>query len=147
MGAFAVAGDDLNLDAGALGRAVADLGLVPGGLPVPLDEHGVVHVGAEGLLDGLEIGLLPVRREPHPLGEPQRQVGDELPSPLRIPPTDKPRRDQLRARADSRLGPHVAVALDPHHFRRDVLLLGVAERPDFIAWTRRQGRFRSTRSW
>jgi hypothetical protein len=56
-----VAGNPPNFSADALGRAVADLGLRVDS--VDLDEHGVVHVAAEGILKGWD-----AQTDPLPLG-------------------------------------------------------------------------------
>ena len=47
-------------------------------LAIDLDQHGIVDIGAEGLLHGLQVGLVPVTGELHPVGEPKRQVADEV---------------------------------------------------------------------
>lgn len=44
-----------------------------------------------------------------------------------------PARDQLGIRAERRPCPHVPISKLPAKFLRNVLLLGIAERPDFIA--------------
>jgi len=49
-------------DARAIGGAVAAFGAL-GSSPVQLDQHGVVDIGAEGVLDRAKVGLMPVRRE------------------------------------------------------------------------------------
>ena len=46
--------------------------------------------------------------------------------------TDQPRRYEFGIRTDGSECPHVAVAEDPPLLLWDVLLLGVAERPDFV---------------
>lgn len=49
-------------DARAIGGAVTALGALGSG-PVQLDQHGVVHVGSEGVLDRAKVCLMAVRRE------------------------------------------------------------------------------------
>ena len=113
---------------------VAFLGLF--GFPriaVVLHQHGVVDIIAKGTLYGLNIRLVAVRGELHAMRQPGGQIFDKDLGALFISFAHHERRHQLGVRADSGPGIHVAMPEHPFVLRSDVLLLAVAERPDFIA--------------
>lgn len=70
-----VAGDQLGPRADAHGRAVA--GVVRGGAAVELDEHGVVHVRVEGLLDGVGVQVEAIGGDLDSVRQPAPQVVHE----------------------------------------------------------------------
>ncbi len=63
-------------DPGAIRRAVAALGAFWRG-SVQLDQHGVVHVGSEGVLDRAKVCLMAVRRELNAVLKPLGEIADE----------------------------------------------------------------------
>ena len=115
----------------ALGGAIAG---IPDQLgSVQLHEHGVVDLEAEGIFHGIDVDLVPVRRELDAIGKPSGQIRHKLRSAARIPLPHEPARDDLRVSAKRCPGPYVPKPELPLQVLRDVLLLRVAEGPNLIA--------------
>jgi hypothetical protein len=74
-----------------------------------------------------------VCRQLNAIAEPARQIENELARGNSITPSDIPAGYELRFGIDGRPCPHVAVTELSLKFDGYVLLLGVAERPNFIA--------------
>ena len=139
--AFGVAGGDVlgigvavapaHIGPDALGGAIAALGF--GCLPVDLGQHRIVDVRAECALHGLQVGLVAVRGQLHAVGEACGEIEHEGAGRVRIARADRERGDELGVGVDGRPRPHVAIPELARVFLGDVLLLGVAERPDFVA--------------
>ncbi len=102
------------------------------GCAVVLDEHGIVDVRAERLLYRLQVGLVSVAGELHPVCQPSGQIGNERLRRISIPSADVERRDQLGVGVNRHPRPAVASALRRGLGRLDVLGLGIDERPNFI---------------
>ena len=95
-------------------------------------EHREIHpVPHERVHDG-EVEVQPVGGELDRTAEPRLQVIDERIGVGQGALTDQPRRDQLGVGVDGDPGPHVAVAGGALEVLGDVLLLGVAERPNLV---------------
>lgn len=94
-------------------------------------DHGVVHVGPERLLNGLQVGLVAVRGQLHTVPQAALEVGDDHERVGGGALSHQPRRHQLRV-ADLGQRPDVAVAEGVAVFLGDVLLVGVAQRADFV---------------
>src|SRR2546425_3927120 len=87
-----------------LGRAVARIAF--GRSPVNLDELREVDVLAEALPHGAQVGVMPVRRELHPVAQPRSEVLHEVPRAPRIARPDVEGRHELRVRVDGDPRPH-----------------------------------------
>jgi hypothetical protein len=95
---------------------------------VQLHELGVVHVPAEGTLDGLDVCPVAVRGELNPSGQPRPQIVHERHRRLRRAVADIPRGDEFGVPVDSRPGPHAApLGIVPMRLG-DVAVLGDDER-------------------
>jgi hypothetical protein len=127
-----VADPHANVDAGADGRAVALASFLVVA-PVLFDHLRKVHVEPEGLFDGLEVRVVPIRGQLDALGQPLREIADEPARVLDLPLADVIRGHQLGVGVERRPRPDVAVTQLPHLVRPDVLLLDEAERPDLVA--------------
>lgn len=126
-----VAVDAAHLRADALDGAVAALGL--GRLAGDFNEHCVIDIRPERPFHGLQVRLVAVRGQLDVPAQPTDQIAHEGAGRARIPRADREREDELGVGVDGRPVPHVAVAKLAPVFLGDILLLGVAERPDFIA--------------
>lgn len=123
--------DGLLFAAGANGRAIALLRFWA--LAVVLHKLRIIHVGAERPFNGVQIGPMPVRGELNAVRQPGPQVVHEGHSPIAVPAADHPRHDQLAFGFDAGPRPRIAYGEVLPLRRLDVLLLGVGERPDFVA--------------
>ena len=135
-----VARDDPNVDPGTDSGAVGPLGVLAGVLPVDFVQHREVdlvgpqtvhdaHVVTEAVRGQLDASV----PQAHP------EVAQERVAVLHRPLAHEPRRDQLRVGVDGGPRPHVAVAEHVGLVGGDVLLLGVAERPNLVALDYRAG--------
>lgn len=102
-------------------------------------EHRVVDVTAKRAFHGLDVGLVPIGRELHAIYQPFGQVAYELLARSGVTATDPPRRHELGVRADRNPRPHIADTGVRHLLQRNVLGLGVDERPYFVALQPRTG--------
>ena len=93
----------------------------------------IVDVGAERFLDRVQIGLVAVRRELDAVGKAVLHVVHEGQRIFAVATADQPRNDQLAVAVERGPRPRVASAIDRLLHGRDVLLLRVGERPDFVA--------------
>lgn len=126
-----LAGDHPDARPGAHRRAVA--GFRPRLFTVNLDQLRVIDLRAERILHRLNIGLVRVGRQLNAMAQAAGQIVHELVRRASVPPSDMPAGNQLRFGIDRRPRPHVAVTELPALLLRDVLRLGVAEGPDFVA--------------
>lgn len=100
--------------------------------PVQLDELGVVNIGAEHIFHCLEVGLVAVRGQLNAGAQTRGEIADEGDCRSSITPSEHPHRHQFGIRINGRPRPHVTVTENPLVFRGNVLVFGMAERPDFI---------------
>lgn len=100
---------------------------------VQLGQRSVIHVTAECALNGVQIDAVSVRCELHAIGKATRHVLHEVVGALRIAGSDKVGDGQLGICINRRPCPSITVSELPALFLRHVLLLCVAELPDFIA--------------
>ena len=118
-----------------------------GRVAIDLDQHGVIDIGAEGLLNRFKVGPVAVAGKLHPVGQPIRQIGYEHAGRVAVATADQPRRDQLCVRVDRGPSPDIASLIRRGLGRGDVALLAVNEAPNFIHLERLQVRPRNARSW
>lgn len=122
---------DAGLDgSGALGRAVAPC--EAGRVAIQLDEHGVVHVASECALNGVQVRLVAVRGELHPVCQPAPYVLHEVVGVFGVSPAYKVGHDQLAVGVQSCPCPSVSSTFRGGLGSRDVLLLRIGECPNFI---------------
>lgn len=119
------------LDPGAFGGAVAPRRSDRRALE--LHELGEVHVVAETALNRFKVGTMAVRRKLHAIGETVAQIVHKHHGALARTVADMVAHDQLGIGINRGPRPHVASAFRGCSRARHVLLLGVAERPGFIA--------------
>jgi hypothetical protein len=100
---------------------------------IDLHEHRVVHFSDPCFIDSGKIRPMTVCRQLNTIAKPARQVQDKFARRAGIAPSDVPAGYELRFRVDGRPRPNVAITKLSLKFDWDVLLLGVAERPNFIA--------------
>ncbi len=126
--------DDPLVDAGADGGAVTALALDAALVPVELVEHGEVDaVRTEQRLHDGEVGTVTIGGHLHAAPKAALEVAQEHVGVGRGALAHEPRRDELRVSVDRDPRPHVPVAELALVLGSDVLLLAVAERPDFVA--------------
>ena len=113
----------------AVARAVA---ACAGRVAIDFDKHGVVDIRAKGLLHSFKVRLVAVAAELHPVGQAQRQVGDEQLRRLGVARADVERGDQLGVGVDRHPRPGVAGIVRVCLGGGDVLGLRIDERPNLI---------------
>ena len=125
------AGNRVALASKAHSGAVALLSVV--GHSVDLDQHRVVNVAAECLVNRLNVELQAIAGKLDAIGQPPRKIFNEVPSAVRIAVCNRPTRYQLRIGINCSPEPCIARAgVLRGDVCRDVLLLAVAEGPAFI---------------
>lgn len=98
-----------------------------------LDQLRVVDLVTERVRNSRQIHLVAVRGQLDSIRQPACNILKEVRCTPRVPPAYGPTDNKLRLRFNRGEGPNVSsVAHAFPHFRRGVLFLGVAERPDFI---------------
>jgi hypothetical protein len=100
---------------------------------VHLDQHRIVNLSAEGILNGRQIRLVAVSGELYASEQPTLEIVDEVIRRARIPRSDKPTRNEFRVRVDCRPRPHAAVTEFVNFIVWQVRVFGVTEAPNFIA--------------
>lgn len=83
MVGIGVGRDDFCPGPDAVGRAIADFAVLRS--TVELDQHGVINICPEGILDSREVGFMPVRGELNPIRQPSGQAANELEGVSRFP--------------------------------------------------------------
>lgn len=126
------AADDVLFSADAFSRAVLP-GLVERG-PVNLYQYGVINLPTKGAVNRVDVELEPIRGDLNPVSKAALEVIHKIAGRLGVAATDNPRGNELGFRVDGRPCPNVSGPPFRIHFGRDVLLLGIDERPDFIAF-------------
>jgi len=127
-----IAGNSRGLHAGDLGRGVAVRGAWAGDVrPVVLLQHGVIHVHAERIIDGIQIDLVAVGGQLDAVGQPRRHILHEVVGVVGCPVANPVADDQLGVGIDGRPRPDVAPL--SAFVLRDVLGLRTDEAPNFIA--------------
>ena len=125
------AGNRVALASKAHSGAVALLSVV--GDSVDLDQHRVVNVAAECLVNGLDVQLQSIARELNAIGQPACEVFDEVTRTVRVARRNEPARYQLGVGVNRGPKPRIASAgVLFGHIRRNVLLFGVHERPALV---------------
>lgn len=112
---------------GAVAARNANLGAVQ------LHKLRVIDAAGESVVNCLYIRLVAVCSKLDAIGEPVGEVVHELRRVTGITPANEVGDDQLAIGVDGGPSPYVASFLRRRLRPRDVLCLGVAERPDFIA--------------
>ena len=130
MAGIGIADDFYALGAQTLRRAVALLSF--GIVAIDFDQLSVVYIAAKRIRDGVQVHLMSVRSELNAIRQALGNILKELRRMPGFPPTNKPTDNQLRVRVNRGERPNVTADALLRHFERDVLLLGVAERPNFI---------------
>ena len=103
------------------------------GYAVDLDQHRVVHIATERLINRLDIHLQAIAGKLDAIRQAARKVFDEITGGLRITLADQPARYQLGIRVNRGPEPRIARAgIIGRYLWRHVLLLGVAKRPALI---------------
>jgi len=139
-----IAHDGLLDRADALGRAVTTGPRII--VRENLVQHRVVSVEIHNR-HGLQICLMAVRGELDAIGKPRLQVAHERNAGVLAAVANVPRHDQLGVGVDAGPRPYVISSLRGGLGELDVLLLRVAERPDFIALDSLAGTLRTVASW
>src|SRR6185312_7855511 len=93
---------------------------------------GVVDLTAERRVDGIEVALKAVRSDLDAIGEPSRQVVNELHGGVAVAAPDMPARNKLRLGVRRNPKPSVASGAANALHVRDVLGLRADETPDLI---------------
>src|SRR2546428_6652205 len=128
--AVGIAANDLRFNSDALWRAVARVG-VKRRFSINLDQHRVVHIGTESILNRNQISPVAVGRDLYAMAKPSSQVVNELNGAVRIALANQPRRDNLRIGVDGNPSPHIAPSLGFLFGRRN-LFFRTTKRPNFI---------------
>lgn len=115
----------------AFSRAVAFLRLRA--IAVQLDQHRIVDVIPKGVLNRLQIHAVAVRRKLNAIGKAACQIVHESLGGLHSTVAEGEGSNQLRIGVNRNPRPHIAITKLALLFSRDILLLGIAELPDFIA--------------
>ena len=126
-----IAGDGLLFAAKALGRAIALLAFRI--VPVDLHQLGVVNASSKSIPNSGEIHSVTVGGQLDTADNPGFDVLHDLRGAPGIALPQKPAHDQFGIGVDSYERPDIAsVPTVRQHLRLDVLLFGVAERPNLI---------------
>ena len=125
-----IAANNLLLAADAISGAVARFRISR--LAIEFYQHGVVDVVLKSTGDSVNVNRMAVRRKLYAARKPRRQILNEFPRRNRMASTYKPGANQLGIRVHRDPGPHVASVTTLARRRRDVLLFGRDERPNFI---------------
>ena len=126
-----VAGNGVTLASNALSRAVALLAIVREA--VDLNQHGVVHIARKRLVNRLDVHLESIASKLNAIRQTARKVFNEVTGAFRIALADQPAGYQLGIGVDCGPEPRIPRAwIVRCDLWRDVLLLGVAERPALI---------------
>ena len=104
-----------------------------GAEPYRLNQHRVIDIAGEGRVHGVEIDVVPVRRELDAVCQPIRQIFHESDGRFRSSRSYEPARDKLCVRVDGDPGPNIAVTKLPLKLRGHVLRLRVHEAPNLVA--------------
>src|ERR1035437_7806378 len=124
-------GNRVALAAKARSGAVALLSVV--GDSVDLNQHRVVNVAAERLVNRLNVEFQAIAGKLDAIGQPPRKIFDEVSRAVRVALRNKPTGYQLGIGVNRGPEPRIASAgVLLGHIRRNVLLLGVHKRPAFI---------------
>jgi hypothetical protein len=99
---------------------------------VNLHQLRIVNLRAKRVRNGSQIHLVAVRGQLDSIRQPASYILKELRRTPSIPPSHKPANHQLGIGVNRSERPDVASTVLFGDFWRDVLLLGIAERPDFI---------------
>lgn len=113
----------------ACGRAIAGIRL---DAAVNLHKHRVVDVTPEGIFDGRQVHLLPVRRQLNPIGQAISHILQEGRRATGIAQADQPAQDELRLCINRDERPDIAHRATRGIGGGDVPLLRANERPYFI---------------
>lgn len=97
-----------------------------------LDELRVVDLICKGINDRIHVEFKTIACELNPARQALRQIADELSGASGVTLPHKPGNRQLGLRIDCYPSPYVARYTLGGDFGRNVLLLGIAEAPDFI---------------
>jgi hypothetical protein len=100
---------------------------------IQLDQHRVVNLRSESHFHSGQVNAVSVGGQLNAIGEARSQVVHKV---LRVPgiaSANAPTRNDFGIRAKSRPRPYVAVSKLAAQVGGDVLFLGVAERPNFVA--------------
>ena len=98
---------------------------------INLDQHRVVHIGTESILNRNQISPVAVGRDLYAMAKPSSQVVNEFNGAVRIALANQPRRDNLRIGVDGNPSPHIAPSLGFLFGRRN-LFFRTTKRPNFI---------------
>jgi hypothetical protein len=125
-----------------LARSNALCGAIPAlhafrGRAVHLHKLRIVHVAAERAFYRFEVRAMAIRGQLHAIGETRAKVVNEGHRMVTVATANEPRQDQLGVGINGRPCPCVAIGQVLPLRARDVLLLRVGERPDFINLTAR----------
>ena len=125
-----IAADDLGFNTDALSRGVACF--VLHWLPVQFNQHRIVHVRAESILNGDKIGPVTVRRDLDTKAQSGSKIINKFNSAFCIALADELRRDKFGIRVDGDPCPYISASELTPLFLGKVLFLRSTEAPDFI---------------
>ncbi len=100
-------------------------------IAVKFNQHCVVDLGSESLVNRDQIRLVAVSRQLYSIGKALLQIAEEMIASRRVARADEPTRDEFRIRVKRNPSPSIPAALGSF-FGRAVLFLGINKRPDFI---------------
>lgn len=124
--------DSLFVNASA-GRGAVTGRFFGGSGPVVLHQDGVINLCAKRRVNGSKVRLVTVRCKLNTIGEPGFKVLHELQGVTGIAGADQVGHDQLAIPIQRRPGPHVSSTRGSRLGYRNVLRLGIAERPNLVA--------------